>query len=1508
MEVYCKDSIWQLDSVFQEIFNDSSLCLEHTALSWIPFIFTILSGLFLLRKAVKKERRSLPKTYLLLFRTVVSLLLVVASVATCCMVPSVKANGVSLNAVDVAAYSLNAVAMICLFLLTLLCGRQGIITSGSLFLSIVFYCLFDSFEFSIVVRRFIHDNWNGLDVCYAIYYCLLVIQLIVNCWADQQDVWDKPARTKEIKKENPEKTVSFINRITYAFFDPIAWRGWRHGMQTEDLWLLLPKDTVEELRRKWESSWKVKSERFLSAQHHERAAISYDSKKSSVSLEAVVHKAKRKPPSVLISLTECFKWQVLASFLLKTMSDILEFMKPQVLRSLIQYMEISDLSLSYGIFFSFMLPVIGIFQSLLLQKYYVTMYRVGMNVKSILISAIFEKALRLSNESRRQTTAGEMTNMMSVDVERILEMCPYVLLIWSAPLEVILAVVFLWRNLGPSVLAGLGLMCQIQQMELKDKRLKMMNEVLNGIKVLKLHAWEPAFEKKLVAVRKKELQMLRKAAIYGSIVTFTWTMAPSLITVVSFAAFLLSDPSNELTPEVAFVSLSLFNILQLPISLIPIIVAYTIHAYVSLKRLSLFLNHDEIDESVVCRTDDSKYAVNFDKGTFSWEANNKDSAILRNLNLKVTKGTCVAVIGRVGTGKSSFCSAILGEMYKLNGSITVSGNIAYVPQQAWILNTTVRSNVLFYSPERPEFYKKVVHACGLDVDIEEMQNGDQTVIGEKGSNLSGGQKQRLSLARAVYQDADIYLLDDPLSAVDSRVGRHIFDNVIGKNGLLKEKTRIFVTNALAYLKEVDIIVILNNGEIEKIGTPSELLKEESILKQFLQEEDDGKEEEEEKSVSDEEGVAERSETLSRKEIISSSATAERVQTQTSVTSIKSLARTSRRASCSTSDQHGKQSIVTEDKSGGLTEEESMETGRVAWRIYGMYMKSIGILQCIVVLIGHVISCAFSVVSSSWLARWSEDALLSTNDSRYVSPDVRIGGYAGLGIAQSFFIFLGSLALAFGTVTASAKLHAHLLHSLLRVPMSFYETTPLGRVINRIGKDIDMVDNMLPNNIRGLMNTFSQVATALVIIMINMSVFGVIVIPLAVLYWLLQRFYVATSRQLQRMEAVSRSPIYSLFQEVVQGITSVRAYRGQAWFRKKFDLLIDENQMNYYPKIISNRWLAVRIEFISTVMVFCASIFAVYNRDTNVMSAGMVGLSVTYSMTITQALNWVMEITSYVETNIVSVERIDEYLQLKHEAAWKTDHQPPPDWPSQGNVVFNKYSTRYRPGLDLALKDISFIVNTHEKVGIVGRTGAGKSSITLALFRIVEPADGTIYIDGVNIRELGLHDLRSRISIIPQDPVLFFGTIRMNIDPPEEKTDDEIWLALEQANLKPFVSSLPEKLDYNISEGGENLSLGQRQMICLARALLRKSRILVLDEATAAVDLETDQLIQTTIQRFFGDCTVLTIAHRLNTVLDSNRILLLRNGHLMENDSPKIYLRIRKVNFTPWRRNPKYYDR
>nr|XP_046212969.1 ATP-binding cassette sub-family C member 3 isoform X5 [Oncorhynchus gorbuscha] len=468
--------------------------------------------------------------------------------------------------------------------------------------------------------------------------------------------------------------------------------------------------------------------------------------------------------------------------------------------------------------------------------------------------------------------------------------------------------------------------------------------------------------------------------------------------------------------------------------------------------------------------------------------------------------------------------------------------------------------------------------------------------------------------------------------------------------------------------------------------------------------------------------------------------------------------------------------------------------------------------------------------------------------------------------------------------AAELMHLHMLQRLLRAPQGFFESTPTGRVLNRFSKDVDIIDSHIPDNIDIWMRTFWYTVNVLIVCSALTPLFLLVVVPLMVFYWWVQRFYVATSRQLKRLESVSRSPIYSHFSETVTGASVIRAYCRHDAFVLMSDMKVDDNQKSYYPGIVSNRWLGVRIEFIGNCIVLFAALFAVIGKDK--LNPGLVGLSVSYALLVTMSLNWMVRMTSDLESNIVAVERVKEYSETKTEAPWEVeDKKPSPDWPSQGNVEFSDYSVRYREGLELVLKNLTLSVKGGEKIGIVGRTGAGKSSMTLCLFRLLEAAGGEITIDGVKISEIGLHDLRSKLTIIPQEPVLFSGSLRMNLDPFERYSDVEVWKALELSHLNKFVSNQPAKLELECSEGGENLSVGQRQLVCLARALLRKTRILILDEATAAIDLETDDLIQSTIRTQFEDCTVFTIAHRLNTIMDYTRVLVLDKGQIAEFDTP-----------------------
>ncbi|XP_048239473.1 ATP-binding cassette sub-family C member 2-like [Haliotis rufescens] len=761
--------------------------------------------------------------------------------------------------------------------------------------------------------------------------------------------------------------------------------------------------------------------------------------------------------------------------------------------------------------------------------------------------------------------------------------------------------------------------------------------------------------------------------------------------------------------------------------------------------------------------------------------------------------------------------------------------------------------------------------------------GDMTEIGERGINLSGGQKQRVSLARAVYNNDDIYLLDDPLSAVDSHVGKHIFDKVLSRNGLLAGKTRVLVTHGIHWLPEVDSIHVMTNGQISETGTYDQLLHQNGPFAQFLQK---NLFESHDSDVSDPEFTEIEKKVFQRLESVESDEETD----EASVTLMKSLMKSTEVKQVEL--LKAKEPVSESSK---LIEEEQVETGKVTLNVFLAYGRAIGLWTVVFSLIMYALFQVMSVMSASWLSKWTDDTslnnltLLPSNSSgRLEKNNYYLGVYGVLGVAQTVFIMIFAFLWNLRTVKASGILHMNMLRNVLKAPLSFFDTTPTGRIVNRFSQDIDTIDTSMPSTVEYAINTLLQVLSSIIVISFTTPIFLVVVVPLVILYYFIQRFYVTTSRQLKRLESKARSPIYSHFGETLSGASVIRSFQAQSRFIKESEDRVDTNQRFTFYASCALRWLGVRLEIIGNIIVFAASLFAVMSRDT--LSGGLVGLSISYAIEITVNLNLMVQLVSGVETQIVSVERVKEYTEIDSEAAWNVpEKRPNHDWPDSGVVKFLDYSTRYRDGLDLVLKGITCTVHSREKVGIVGRTGAGKSSLTLSLFRLIEAAGGEINIDGVDVSTLGLHDLRSKLTILPQDPVLFVGCLRGNVDPFNKYSDNQIWRALEQAHLKTFVETLPDGLEHECSEGGENMSVGQRQLLCLARALLKKTRILVLDEATAAVDMETDCLIQETIRSEFKECTVLTIAHRLNTVMDCDRILVLDKGCVCEFDTPSSLL-------------------
>ncbi|XP_035914948.1 multidrug resistance-associated protein 1 isoform X1 [Anopheles stephensi] len=1504
MDEFCGSRFWDLNLTWYTDDPDLTPCFQQTVLVWAPcaflWVFSFLE-LFYLRKSANKD---VPWSVVN-----VSKLLIVGSLVALTIVDLVKA--ISTDGISAPVYYYTPVIKLATFvfagLLVYLNKHYGMRTSGLLFLFwfLLTICSIPRTRTEIRAHeaRVLEDSWAEYQfVSFLIFFSLTCLMFLLNFFID------KPPRQSKYEitdKDCPELSASFPSRIFFAWFDRLAWVGFRKPLEVDDLWKMKPEDSSKEVSPAFLHHWNKTLEKTYQTRETSND-VTFKKLGNTASVDFRTTKSKNIA-SILPALIKTFGGTFLLGSFLKLGQDLLTFASPQILKLIIDFVS-GDEPMWKGLMYAITLFVVAGTQTLLLGQYFNRMFFVGLRIRTALISAIYRKALIISNSARKGSTVGEIVNLMAVDAQRFMDLTTYINMIWSAPLQIGLALYFLWQILGPSVLAGLAVMIilipvngvianmiktlQIKQMKNKDERVKLMNEVLSGIKVLKLYAWEPSFEQQILKIRDKEVKVLKSAAYLNAGTSFIWSCAPFLVSLVTFATYVLVDENNVLNASTAFVSLSLFNILRFPLSMLPMLISNMVQTSVSVKRINTFLNQEELDPDNVQHDEKESSPLLIENGVFSWGG---EDTTLKNINVRVERNQIVAVVGTVGSGKSSLLSAFLGEMDKISGRVNTLGRIAYVSQQAWIQNATLKDNILFGKPMDQRRYNRVIEACALKPDIEMLPGGDMTEIGEKGINLSGGQKQRVSLARAVYNDADVYFLDDPLSAVDSHVGKHIFEQVIGPTGLLAKKTRVLVTHGITYLPNTDKIYVLREGEISESGTYQELMDKKGAFAEFLiQHLQEVSEEEEdldeikqqlENSVGGEDLLNQLKRTnskRSRSESTSETGSVKDISRQNSTTDSNSSLR--RRTS---------EKVVPDVPKTKLIEQEKSETGSVKWEVYKHYLKSIGLTLSVATVILNMIFQGFSIGSNLWLSRWSTDESAENDTS---VRDMYLGVYGAFGAGQVLSTFLSTLFLYVGALEASRTLHKTLLRRVLHAPLtSFFDITPVGRVLNRFSKDIDTTDSDLPATLRAWSACFFGVVATLVVISISTPIFAAVIVPIGVLYYAVQRFYVATSRQLKRLESVSRSPIYSHFGETIQGVQTIRAYSVQDRFITESDERVDSNQLCYCPSIIANRWLAVRLEMVGNLIILFAALFAVLGRET--MNAGLVGLSVSYALQITQTLNWLVRMTSDVETNIVAVERIKEYGETKQEAAWELPNSTlPRDWPEQGMVEFRDFQVRYREGLELVLRGISFTVKGGEKVGIVGRTGAGKSSLTLALFRIIESAGGSIVIDGQDIAQLGLHALRSRLTIIPQDPVLFSGTLRINLDPFNAQSDDDIWKALEHAHLKSFVKGLTAGINHEVTEGGENLSVGQRQLICLARALLRKTKVLILDEATAAVDLETDDLIQRTIRTEFKDCTVLTIAHRLNTIMDSDKVIVLDKGQIVEFAPPAELLQSKNSAF------------
>ncbi|KAJ5723756.1 Metal resistance protein YCF1 [Penicillium malachiteum] len=1350
----------------------------------------------------------------------------------------------------------------------------------------LFFIIVDGIKLQSLVSRKEYLTGIPYFVCVNVTLGLALVEFVLEYLVPKKQS-DYDALGDE--DECPYNYADIFSILTFGWMTPLMKFGYKNYLTQDDLWNLRRRDTTRATLDDLSAAWDVELE--------------------------------KKKPSLWIALFKAFGGPYIRGAIIKTGSDMLAFVQPQLLRYLIAFIDsyrspepepvIRGVAIALAMFF------VSVCQTSLLHQYFQRAFDSGMRVKSSLTALIYGKALRLSSEGRSSKTTGDIVNHMAVDQQRLSDLTQFGTQLISAPFQITLCMVSLYQLVGPSMFAGIGVMIlmiplngviarmmkklQIVQMKNKDSRTRLMTEILNNIKSIKLYAWNTAFMNKLSHIRNDlELNTLRKIGATQSVANFTWQSTPFLVSCSTFTVFVLTS-NRPLTTEIVFPALTLFNLLTFPLSILPMVITSIIESAVAVNRLTDYFTAEELQTEAVIVQDTVEHigdeAVRVRDASFTW---NRHSGInvLQNIDLSARKGELSCIVGRVGAGKSSLLQSILGELWKCNGEVVVRGRVAYVAQAPWVMNASVRENIVFGHRWDPDFYDLTVEACALLDDFKNLPDGDQTEVGERGISLSGGQKARVTLARAVYARADIYLLDDVLSAVDQHVGRHIINKVLGASGLLSTKTRILATNAITVLKEADYIGLLRDKTIIESGTYQQLMAMKGEIASLVTNNLAESDEERSPIVSDDELASRPSSentAVIDDEEEDDDSDSEAMEQPGSLVSIKRRASgpgrktsyaTLRRASTATWQGPRRKLNDEENVLKSKQSQEVAQQGKVKWGVYGEYAKNSNIVAVTFYLLALLSAQTAQVLGNFWLKSWTE---VNEKHGGNQKVGLFIGVYLAFGLGSSLLVIVQNLILwIFCSIEASRKLHERMAFAIFRSPMSFFETTPSGRILNRFSSDIYRVDEVLARTFNMLFANSARAVFTMIVIASSTPAFLLLVLPLSYVYLSYQKYYLRTSRELKRLDSVTRSPIFAHFQESLGGITTIRAYRQENRFALENEWRMDANLRAYFPSISANRWLAVRLEFIGSIIILSSAGLAIVSVSTGSgLSAGMVGLAMSYALQITQSLNWIVRQTVEVETNIVSVERVLEYANLPSEAPdvmFKS--RPSIGWPAQGAVSFNDYSTRYRPGLDLVLKNINLDIKPHEKIGVVGRTGAGKSSLTLALFRIIEPTNGGISIDGLDVSKIGLSDLRGRLAIIPQDPAMFEGTLRDNLDPRHVHDDTALWSAIEHARLKEQVSQMEGQLDAQIQEGGSNLSQGQRQLVSLARALLTPSNILVLDEATAAVDVETDALLQRTLRSsIFSDRTIITIAHRINTIIDSDRIVVLDRGTVAEFDTP-----------------------
>ncbi|KAL5975298.1 Canalicular multispecific organic anion transporter 2 [Asimina triloba] len=1257
---------------------------------------------------------------------------------------------------------------------------------------------------------------------------------------------------------SPYATANLFSILTFSWMNPLLKFGYRKTLDLDDVPQLAEKDSVSEV---------------------------FSVFRNKLEEDATTDSSNRVGKLKLVKSLLFSTWkEVLLSAFFAVLYTFSTYVGPYLIDAFVQYLDGRREFSNEGYVLVSAFVIGKLVECLSMRHWLFRTQQIGIRARAALVAMIYRKGLTLSSHSRQSRTSGEIINFMSVDAERVGEFSWYMHDLWMVPLQVAIALVILYVNLGlasvAAFIATLVVMLmnlpvgrlqeryQEKLMKSKDGRMKATSEILRNMRILKFQGWEMKFLSKVVELRKEEESWLKKYLYSAAATTFIYWGAPTFVSVVTFGVSMLMG--IPLQSGKVLSALATFKILQMPIYSLPDTISMIAQTKVSLDRIASFLCLEDLQPDAVEKlpAGSSSVAVEINNGNFTWDLSSANPT-LSDLNFQVLRGMSVAVCGTVGSGKSSLLACILGELPKLSGSVKVCGTKAYVAQSPWIQSGTIEENILFGKEMDRKNYEHVLEACSLKKDIEILAFGDQTIVGERGINLSGGQKQRVQIARALYQDADIYLFDDPFSAVDAHTGTHLFKECLLK--MLGSKTVIYVTHQVEFLPSADLILVMRDGRITQAGKYSDILNSGTDFMELV-------------------GAHEQA--LSALDAIEKGPDSQ--QSETSEQAPHPEKR---------NDQNGKIEEITEQK-GQLVQKEEREKGRVGISVYWKYIRmAYGGALVPFILLAQILFQLLQIGSTYWMA-WATP--VSKDATAPVKGSLLILVYVALAIGSSICVFVRSLLLVTAGYKTATLLFNKMHQCIFRAPMSFFDATPSGRILNRASTDQSAADINIPFQIGSVAFSIIQVLGVIAVMsLVAWQVFIVFIPVIATCIWY-QQYYIPTARELARLMGVCKAPNIQHFAESLSGSTTIRSFDKEPSFMDKNLRLIDEYSRPMFHNAGAMEWLSLRLDmFTAIIFAFCL-VFLLCVPE-GVISPVIAGLAVTYGLNLNLLSTSLIWNSCSLENKIISIERILQYINIPSEPPLIVEtNRPEPNWPTKGEVAICDLKVRYAPHMPLVLRGLTCTFPGGMKTGIVGRTGSGKSTLIQTIFRIVDPVGGQILIDGVSISTIGLHDLRFRLSIIPQDPTMFEGTVRSNLDPLGEYSDEQIWEALDRCQLGDEVRRKEGKLhsternlccDMLVTENGENWSMGQRQLVCLGRVLLKRSKVLVLDEATASVDTATDNLIQQTLRQEFSDCTVITIAHRITSVLDSDMVLLLDNGLIAEYDSPAKLLEKQSSLFT-----------